>query len=60
MTYIKNNETSDGKVLYLADRTIIAPTHQQMLDAGWQVYQPPQPSEEELNEIEDEGTITIS
>lgn len=57
MRYIKNGEYSNGKVLYLDDRTIIAPTHQQMLDAGWQVYQPPQPTEAELAEMARQNRI---
>lgn len=36
-----------GCVLYLDDATIINPTEEQMLDAGWLVYQEPKPSDAE-------------
>ena len=57
MKYIKDGQISDCKVLYLDDVTIISPTEAQILDAGWQVYQPPQPSEEELAEMARQNRI---
>ena len=36
-----------GCVLYYNDDTIVNPTEQQMLDAGWQVYVEPEPTDAE-------------
>ena len=50
--YIKDGVISDCKILYLDDVTIISPTEEQILAAGWEVYETPQPTEEEIAEQE--------
>ena len=55
--YTNGTETTTGKILYLQDVTILNPTHQQMLDAGWEVYEPPQPTDEEIAEMEKQSRI---
>lgn len=45
---IDNVETFfEGNVLHTEDATIINPTEEQMIAAGWQVYVEPEPSDEE-------------
>lgn len=39
-----------GNVLYTDSASILNPTHEQMIDAGWQVYVEPEPTEAELLE----------
>ena len=55
--YIKDGQISDCKVLYLDDVTILSPTEEQILEAGWQVYEPPQPTEEEIAEMARQNRI---
>lgn len=57
MTYTKDGKTSNGKILYLADKTIINPTEEQLLAAGWVKVVAQEPSEEELARLERESRI---
>lgn len=52
--YIKDNKFFRNP-LVVGDKQIVNPTHEQLIAEGWQVYEPPTPSEDDLRlaEIED-------
>lgn len=54
MNYIKDNKFFRNP-LVVGDKQIVNPTHEQLIAEGWQVYEPPTPSEDDLRlaEIED-------
>lgn len=47
MIYIKDNKFFRNP-LVVGDKQIVNPTHEQLIAEGWQVYEPPTPSEDEL------------
>lgn len=54
MIYIKDNKFFRNP-LVVDGKQIVNPTHEQLIAEGWQVYEPPTPSEDDLRlaEIED-------
>lgn len=47
MNYIKDNKFFRNP-LVVGDKQIVNPTHEQLIAEGWQVYEPPTPSEDDL------------
>ena len=54
MDYIKDGKFFSNPLI-AGGKQIVNPTHEQLVEAGWQVYEPPTPSEADLRlaEIED-------
>lgn len=51
MDYIKNGKFFRNPLIW-DGKQIVNPTHEQLVEAGWQVYEPPQPTEAEQRQDE--------